>query len=82
MPLAINELTELVIKSAIAVHDALGPGLLESVYVECLLIELRSSGLSCEAGLLFNFNATSIRQGLKRLDHPDIYRQNHPGRRQ
>ena len=36
----------------------------------------------CPAGLLFNFNGTSIRQGLKRLDHPDIYAMNHPGRHQ
>ena len=36
----------------------------------------------CPAGLLFNFNTTSIRQGLKRLDRPDIYVINHPGRRQ
>jgi len=120
------------------VHSTLGPGLLESVYVECLVIDLRTSGLTveierrvpivyrgekirtrlrvdlivdgrliveikaverlhpvhqaqvitylkltgCPAGLLFNFNATSIRQGLKRLDHPDIYAMNHPGRRQ
>lgn len=138
MALAINELTELVIKCAMAVHSALGPGLLESVYVECLVIELRASGLGtelerrvpivyrgeairtklrvdlivdgrliveikavdrlhpvhqaqvitylkltgCPAGLLFNFNVTSIRQGLRRLDHPDIYVINHPGRRE
>ena len=25
------------------------------------------------AALLFNFNATSIRAGMHRLDHPDIY---------
>ena len=138
MSLPINELTELVIKCAMAVHDRLGPGLLESVYAECLVMELRANELSveierqvpivyrdqkirqrlrvdlivdgrliveikavdrlhsvhqaqvitylkltgCEAGLLINFNATSIRQGLRRLDHPDIYARNHPGRRQ
>ena len=48
MALAINELTELVIKCAMDVHTALGPGLLESVYVECLVIELRGSGLTAE----------------------------------
>lgn len=130
MSLPINELTELVIKCAMAVHDRLGPGLLESVYAECLVMELRANELSveierqvpivyrdqkirqrlrvdlivdgrliveikavdrlhsvhqaqvitylkltgCEAGLLINFNATSIRQGLRRLDHPDILR--------
>ena len=47
-PLAIDELTELVIRCAIAVHKALGPGLLESVYRDCLVIELRANGLTVE----------------------------------
>jgi GxxExxY protein len=42
----INELTETVIGSAIEVHRALGPGLLESAYVECLCRELSLRGLS------------------------------------
>jgi len=36
-----NELTGVVIGAAIEVHRALGPGLLESAYHECLLQELR-----------------------------------------
>ncbi len=40
-----NEISSLVIKAAIAVHRALGPGLLESVYQVCLLAELKSMGL-------------------------------------
>jgi GxxExxY protein len=36
----INELTERVISAAIEVHRALGPGLIESVYEECLCKEL------------------------------------------
>ena len=36
----INELTEKVISAAIEVHRALGPGLIESVYEECLCKEL------------------------------------------
>jgi GxxExxY protein len=28
----------------------------------------------CPAGLLLNFNATTLRAGLKRLDHPDRYK--------
>ena len=27
----------------------------------------------CPAGLLMNFNATTLKAGLKRLDHPDRY---------
>jgi GxxExxY protein len=129
MTLSIDELTELVIGCAIAVHRALGPGLLESVYRDCLVIELTLAGVrvsvehrvpikyrgqpvrddlrvdllvdgrlivevkavdrlhpvhqsqvitylkltGCPAGLLLNFNASSLRAGLKRLDHPDVY---------
>jgi len=125
----VDELTELVIGLAMRVHDALGPGLLESVYRDCFVLELVANGLIVEverrvpiiyreqqirdhlrldilvnnrlvlkikaverllalhkaqvvtylklsgfpAGLLLNFNATSIRAGMHRLDHPDIY---------
>jgi GxxExxY protein len=125
----IESLTERVIGCAIEVHRALGPGLLESVYRECMLIETRLQGLKvererrvaieyrgqrvpaslvldlvierflvvelktverihplhlaqvitylkltgCPAGLLMNFNSTSLRAGLPRLDHPTLY---------
>ena len=36
----VNELTEAIIGAAIEVHRALGPGLLESAYEECLCREL------------------------------------------
>ncbi len=36
----INELTKAIIGGAIEVHRALGPGLLESAYEECLCREL------------------------------------------
>lgn len=36
----INSLTEIIIGSAIEVHRALGPGLLESAYEQCLCHEL------------------------------------------
>ena len=36
----INEITEAVIGAAIEVHRALGPGLLESAYTQCLCYEL------------------------------------------
>jgi GxxExxY protein len=125
----IDDLTEQVISAAIAVHNALGPGLLESVYRDCLAIELRHRNIpfqlevrlpivyrgttmrdrlridvlvdgrlvveikvverlhfvfkaqvitylkisNCPAGLILNFNAVSIREGLQRVDRPDIY---------
>jgi GxxExxY protein len=122
-------LTQRIIQCAIEVHRELGPGLLESVYKECLIPELRSAGLKveygkavpiiykgqkvatnlvvdilveekvvvelkaveslhpvheaqlitylkltgCPAGLLINFNAVLLKQGLRRVDHPSLY---------
>jgi GxxExxY protein len=43
-----NELSNVVIGCAIVVHQALGPGLLESAYEECLFYELGKSGLYVE----------------------------------
>jgi len=133
----IDELTELVIGLAMRVHDALGPGLLESIYRDCLVLELVANGLEVEvevrvpvfyreqrirddlrldirvngrliievkaverilpvhkaqvvtylkltghpAALLLNFNAPSLRAGLSRLDHPEIYKRKQPARR-
>ncbi len=44
----IDEITGSVIGAAIAVHRALGPGLLESAYEACLAYELVDRGLSVE----------------------------------
>ena len=41
----INEVTREIIGGAIEVHRLLGPGLLESAYVECLCWELRQRGI-------------------------------------
>jgi GxxExxY protein len=43
-----NILSKLVIEKSIEVHKALGPGLLESAYEECLAFELSNSGLLFE----------------------------------
>jgi GxxExxY protein len=125
----VGPLTNKIISCAIEVHKTLGPGLLESVYQECMVIELKAANLDvesdrriaieykgqqirgklkldllvggcivvelkaverlhpvylaqvitylkladCPAGLLMNFNTTSLRSGLRRLDHPDLY---------
>jgi GxxExxY protein len=122
----IEALTNAVIGGGIEVHRELGPGLLESIYQECLVIVLRKAGIPIEVeklipfdfkghrlktrlkidllvggciivelkavdrlhpihsaqvitylkltgfpvGLLMNFNATTLKAGLKRLDHP------------
>ena len=44
----INEITESIIGAAIAVHRALGPGLLESAYEACLAYDLVDSGFLVE----------------------------------
>jgi GxxExxY protein len=44
----LESLKEQVIGCGIAVHRALGPGLLESIYRDCLSIELRAAGLTVE----------------------------------
>lgn len=43
-----HELTHSIIGAAIEVHRALGPGLLEAVYEECLASELASRGVPYE----------------------------------
>ncbi len=43
-----NEISNLVIGKAIEIHKALGPGLLESAYKECLFYELTSAGVKVE----------------------------------
>jgi GxxExxY protein len=123
----IDQLTERIIGCAIEVHRILGPGLLEAVYRECMIIELTKNQLrteseiavplkykchrikgdlrldlliegsvvvelkavehihpihlaqvitylkltGCPAGLVMNFNSTTLKAGLRRLDHPD-----------
>jgi GxxExxY protein len=44
----INQITSRIIQAAIDVHRQLGPGLLESVYVACLVYELQLAGFKVE----------------------------------
>jgi GxxExxY protein len=43
-----NEISNKIIGLAIGVHQALGPGLLESAYKECLFYKLQKSGIMVE----------------------------------
>lgn len=43
-----NELSGIILNAAIKVHKALGPGLLESSYEECMYYELLCAGLNVE----------------------------------
>ena len=49
--MGLNELSFQVIKAAITVHKELGPGLLESVYHSCMVIELRTMGIEFKSEL-------------------------------
>ena len=44
-----NEISKVILDCAFKVHTALGPGLLEKVYQECLAYELRKVGLKVES---------------------------------
>jgi GxxExxY protein len=43
-----NQISKVVVDCCYKIHTRLGPGLLESVYLEILLYELKKAGLSCE----------------------------------
>jgi GxxExxY protein len=45
----LNDITGKIIGAAIEVHHALGPGLLESMYEESMIFEMRERGLTVEA---------------------------------
>jgi GxxExxY protein len=44
----INRITSTIIESAIRIHRAVGPGLLEKAYLGCLCFEVSSAGLRIE----------------------------------
>jgi GxxExxY protein len=45
----LNQLSSKIIKAAITVHKELGPGLLESVYQSCMIIELKDMNINVQA---------------------------------
>jgi GxxExxY protein len=51
LPAGHEALTDQIIKCAIEVHRTFGPGLLESVYQECLLMELTAAKLAFECDI-------------------------------
>jgi len=65
----VGTLTEQVIGAAIEVHRALGPGLLESAYRECLCHELKLKGIPFrrEVSLPLNYKGMTLDGGY-RLD--------------
>ncbi len=49
----LNQLSAQIIKAAITVHNELGPGLLESVYQTCLVLELKNMGMQIQSEVPF-----------------------------
>ena len=69
LPLEVEELSRTLVDSAFKVHQALGPGLLESVYEACLCVELGKRGIRHEtqAPIPLIYEGVRIEAGL-RLD--------------
>lgn len=65
----LNDISGTIIGSAIKVHKALGPGLLENAYEGCLVYELAQHGLKCQTQLKLPvvYNGVKIKTGY-RLD--------------
>jgi GxxExxY protein len=66
----LNQLSSQVIKAAINVHKSLGPGLLESVYQSCMVIELRNMDIKVQSEVpipVFYRGQKVVEEGL-RLD--------------
>ena len=61
----LDDVTEAIIDTAIQIHRALGPGLLESVYEAVLARALEKRGL--HVGLLINFGGNTLEEGLHRV---------------
>ena len=63
----INQLSGQIIGAAIEVHKHLGPGLLESVYEECLCIELSLRDIPHERqkDVFFEYKGTPVSKGFR-----------------
>lgn len=51
LPAEVEDLAKALVDSAFKVYQALGPGLLESVYEACLCVELRNRGIATKLSL-------------------------------
>ena len=64
----LEDLTEKVIGCAITVHKTIGPGFLESIYENALVIELKRGGLRVESQLSRSIQYRDVEVGLHRVD--------------
>jgi len=62
-----EKIATLIVNSAIKIHKAMGPGLLEAVYQKCLAYELRKSGLivECELPLPVKYESVELDIGFR-----------------
>jgi GxxExxY protein len=60
----LNEMSNVILKSAIEVHQEMGPGLLEGVYQECMILELRKRRLEVrqQVGVKLHYKTIPIKK--------------------
>jgi len=63
-----EELTDGIIGAAIEVHRRLGPGFIESIYENALVVELRKRGLKVEQQIELAVQYDGVEVGKHRLD--------------
>ena len=68
MSLEFGNLTEVIIGAGIEVHRKLGPGFLEAVYENALVVELRKRGLDVEQQKAISIKYDGFEVGTHRLD--------------
>lgn len=66
----VDRITAAIVDSAMKVHSALGPGLLESVYEKCLKHELTKRGfkVECQLWLPVIYDGAQIEEGGYKID--------------
>ncbi|WP_128567272.1 GxxExxY protein [Methanocella paludicola] len=66
IPNEINKITGQIVDAAFVVHTTFGPGLLESIYEECLIHELKLRGIKVESqiNVPLDFKGLYIERGL------------------
>ena len=62
-----NELAKIVFSLGLKVHKALGPGLLESAYEECLFYEIKKASLKVDKQKALPLNSVLFKDGVKRV---------------
>lgn len=62
-----NQLSKIIVDCCYRIHKKLGPGLLESVYLEILIYELDKAGLKCEReiGIPVHYDTVKLDLGFR-----------------